>query len=254
MASLPRLPRLKEAILKGDAQGVVDVIVGDRFGIMFFKESDLEPGLLLACRKGHANIVKTLVERCGLDLNTLVSNNGTSPLMYACEYGHLNVVKYILEKYNLGKWLNVNYVRPSDGMTALMLASLNGNMEIVKALLKKGAKIDAKRQNGKNSLNIAGDGNHRDLAKFLVDQGAKMSDYFKEKYLQLLEEAAAEPEPTPTPPPPPPPPAVEEVGPESAGCFGAWCTPSRTKVAPSPSGGKTRRRKLRKNRRSRHHK
>jgi len=242
------LPRLKEAILKGDAQGVVDVIVGDRFGIMYYKKTDLEPGLLLACRKGHANIVQTLVERCAIDLDTLVSNNGTSPLMYACEYGHLNVVKYIL-----GERVNVNYVRPSDGMTALMLASLNGNMEVVKELLKKGAKIDAKRKNGKNSLNIAGNASHRNLAKFLVSKSAPISDYFREKYLQLLEEEAAEPEPEPTPPPPPPP-AVEEVGPESAGCFGAWCTPSRTKVAPSPSGGKTRKRKLRRNRRSRHHK
>lgn len=240
--------QIKHHIMEGNYGAIKSMMISEGGGLMFY-EDDLVSGVFLASRKGHANIIKLISEKIGLDLKKLLTKDGTSPLMYASEYGHLNVVNYLL-----GVWVDVNYVRPSDGMTALMLASLNGNIEVVKALLKKGAKIDLKRKNGKNSLNIAGNANHKNLAKFLVSQGVPMSNYFKGKYLQLLEEEAApaaEPEPEPTPQPVAPP-AVEEVGPESAGCFGAWCTPSRAKVAPSPSGGKTRRRKLRRKRTRRH--
>jgi len=54
-----------------------------------------------------------------------------------------------------------------SGDTALMLASEMGHLEVVKLLLDKGAKVDAKTKSGKTALDIAIQNGHSRIAELL---------------------------------------------------------------------------------------
>ena len=58
--------------------------------------------------------------------------------MWACEDGNLEVVRELL-----GRGANVNAARTDDGMTSLMLASQDGHLEIARELLGWGANVNA---------------------------------------------------------------------------------------------------------------
>ena len=58
------------------------------------------------------------------------------------------------------------------GDTALILASRNGHLEIVKHLLSQGADIEAKNNDGNTPLISASRGNCLEIVKYLLSQGA----------------------------------------------------------------------------------
>jgi ankyrin repeat protein len=61
-----------------------------------------------ACRSGHLNIVKYLLQQDSTIINQLDAEDWT-PLHYACNNGHLNIVKLLLE-YNANVNLKDNYL------------------------------------------------------------------------------------------------------------------------------------------------
>ena len=67
---------------------------------------------------------------------------------------------------------NVN-VTTKDGLTALMLASAQGNTEIVKILLLAKPHLNMRQQNGYTALQIAKAYNHPDIVKILQQAGAR---------------------------------------------------------------------------------
>ena len=66
--------------------------------------------------------------------------------MMASQQGHLDVVQALL-----AKGADVN-AKDNDGATALMLASQNGHLDVVQALLAKGADVNAKANDGVTAL------------------------------------------------------------------------------------------------------
>jgi ankyrin repeat protein len=60
---------------------------------------------------------------------------GGTALMHASENGHLEIVRELCRK-----GANVNAARADNGFTALMLASWNGHQEVVRELCERGGR------------------------------------------------------------------------------------------------------------------
>jgi ankyrin repeat protein len=69
--------------------------------------------------------------------------------------------------------------QPDNPTTALMVATVAGRLEIVRALINKGADIAAKDRLEMNALDYAAYTDRKDIAKALEDAGAKQSPPLK---------------------------------------------------------------------------
>jgi ankyrin repeat protein len=70
--------------------------------------------------------------------------------------------------------MNIN-VRDKDGNTALMLASMNGDPEIVNLLIRKGADINARSATGYTALMYVSSKGDTAAAKLLIKKGADVN-------------------------------------------------------------------------------
>lgn len=65
-------------------------------------------------------------------------------------------------------------MKDKNDATALTLAALLGNTEIVDALIKHGAKVDHKASNGFTALILAAQNGHMPVIEILLENGAKI--------------------------------------------------------------------------------
>ena len=61
------------------------------------------------------------------------------------------------------------------GRTPLLQASMVGNIEMTEFLLKEGAKPNLVTDSGESSLHIAAANGHTDIARLLIEYGAKVN-------------------------------------------------------------------------------
>lgn len=145
--------------------------------------------LYLASQNGHTDVVRLLLEK-GADVDVkritnvataLEGNNGTGPtdsvstlhllkLLDDIKVGNTKAIEYLIEKGE-----DVNIKNPTDGVTALWIASQNGYSEIVRLLLEKGAKVNIKTNDGTTALMIAAKNDHTNVIKLLVEKGADVN-------------------------------------------------------------------------------
>jgi ankyrin repeat protein len=69
---------------------------------------------------------------------------------------------------------SINLSSPTDGYTALHMASYWGHAEMVKFLLSKGADIDALTSAGRTALYLAAYRDHYTVCDVLMENGAAM--------------------------------------------------------------------------------
>ena len=127
--------------------------------------------------KGDLAKIKQLVEQQGVDVNTKITvgrYKGLTALMGASVDGHLEIVKYLI---STGADVNA---KNDDGWTALIFASTTkGHLEIVKYLISKDADINAKRDKGLTALMVASSGK-LEIVKALVEgKGGLLSVFSK---------------------------------------------------------------------------
>ena len=66
--------------------------------------------------------------------------------------------------------------KDKDGNTALILASSNGNVEVVKYLIDSGANVNIKNNECKTALDLAEENGYEEIAEILKNAGAKHSN------------------------------------------------------------------------------
>ena len=88
-------------------------------------------------------------------------------LHYASRLGSVKNVELFT-----GKGIPINAVN-IYGYTPLMEAAVRGHSEIVRVLIKNGARIDLKDNNGKTALQMAESNNHREVIQILKSAGTK---------------------------------------------------------------------------------
>lgn len=119
------------------------------------------------------DVIVVLVEQ-GADDKSIPQDIKDEALRSACENGNVNVVKELLK---LG--VDVNALKANHG-TPLQIACMNGHTEVVKILLKKGAKVDALDGNGNSALILACKYGRLEVVKVLLASGANVNITGKE--------------------------------------------------------------------------
>jgi ankyrin repeat protein len=117
--------------------------------------------LLSAVRFNDPGAVRKLLDE-GYDINSL-DRDGNSILMLAVREKSLAVAKLLLDRHP-----NVNYANPAQE-TALMFAALQGESDLVRALVGGGARVN---QPGWNALHYAAWGGQPEICRYLLDEGA----------------------------------------------------------------------------------
>ncbi len=127
-----------------------------------------DPGvaLLSAAERGRCKTVVELLDS-GTNVDTRRKGEGSTPLIVACAKGHTEVVKALLAK---GADVNARNV---NGWTALMAASANDHLEEVALLLDRGAEVNSRHAYGHTALKLARQKNHTKIVNLLLRRGAK---------------------------------------------------------------------------------
>ena len=125
-----------------------------------------EPALVCAARHGRENIVQTLVEDHGVDLEA-VDDDGDTAIVKAAGEGKTKVVQFLADK---GADINVKSFFHGN---PLMAAAFYDHADAVAALIELGADTKATNDAGLNALDIAsGNANREVVAKL---KAAKLS-------------------------------------------------------------------------------
>ncbi len=157
------------------------------------QNKDKVNALMLAANKGKLNLVKYYL-KTGEDINRY-DRQGNSAIMYAAEARQDEILSYLIKKKakiniknkkgktalmfaissniqlkTIKEMLYTNaLVNQSDinGITSLMLASMYNRPKVVKLLINRGAKKDAKNKNGWDALKFATNGQFKHVINTL---------------------------------------------------------------------------------------
>ena len=115
--------------------------------------------------KGDFVSAKKLID-AGADINFQHSVNGYTALMLASRMDDINFVKYLLSK-----GAKINIKDKYDG-NVLNYACLTGQTKIVELLIEKGANINQSKYNA--PLSVAARNGHFNIVQILINKGAKI--------------------------------------------------------------------------------
>jgi len=122
-----------------------------------------ESALILVAKKGRSDIVQALIEH-GADVNACTTNGKTTPLIRACQFSCFEVAKLLFEK---GARIDVFDV---NGVTPLIAAAQEGNLNIFEFLVQNGADINWYFPDKQiTPLSAAIYSGNPELIKFIVD-------------------------------------------------------------------------------------
>jgi ankyrin repeat protein len=138
--------RLMQSAFKGTlAEAEVTIAKGANVNVQDVKK---RTPLILAASNGHTSVVTFLVSN-GADVN-LKDGDGQSPLMYAAKGSFAETAAYLLEN-----GAEVNVRSKKKGITALMLAAVSDNVELVRMLLEHGADASLTDTLGRSAMILA---------------------------------------------------------------------------------------------------
>lgn len=128
-------------------------------------DADKTPLLVLAAREKAFDALRALLESPLVEVDA-VNPGGETALMLASLHGELDVVKLLVRR---GAQVN------RTGWTPLHYAALAGHQAVVEWLLENHAYIDAASPNGTTPLMMAAREKRTSIAQYLVEQGADPS-------------------------------------------------------------------------------
>jgi hypothetical protein len=177
----PRHEQLYKAITGGDDAAALSIVRGgigvngewDDATHLFRASRDGRTHLFVASLHNRVAVVSCLLEH-GADADKTTLGEPT-PLGIAAYQGHQEVVGLLVEVGNAQ--LNK---QDDDGLTALLAAVNNNQLEIAKYLVARGCSLTVQDNNGHTALDLATDFSQPQLVQFLTSASNLISanDYF----------------------------------------------------------------------------
>ena len=136
-------------------------------------ERDAGTRFAVAIEDGDLDAIAFMVEEEGASVDTPIDygERAITPLQKAAWDGDLPIVEYLIKK-----GANVNARATDTKETALMNAVSNGHTEIVKALLAAKADVTVQNSFDFNAFTTAVAAGNQEIAGLLLDAGAKIGD------------------------------------------------------------------------------
>jgi len=155
-----------EASVLGKLEQLKNLIEQDRALVDTYSPDGFTP-VALAAYLGQKSVTEYLIEN-GANVNAIAKNaTGFTALTGAVANNHVEISKILVKR-----GANVNH-RYEDGVSPLMEACLNGNLELVNFLLENGADPSAKTKDEKTPLVFAKEKNHGEVVEALKRHGAR---------------------------------------------------------------------------------
>ncbi|KAJ3433094.1 ankyrin repeat family protein [Anaeramoeba flamelloides] len=155
---------LYEATKNGNTEIVQLLIQSNCFLDMVFVDW---PSLFIAIQNGYFEITKLLIES-GCDLNYVDITDGFNALMVAIESNEPSIAEYLINK-----GINFKTFTNNSKETPLHLAAASGEREICKLLLSYGLDINFEDETGMTPIMYAIENENENVIKFLLKNGAK---------------------------------------------------------------------------------
>lgn len=132
---------------------------------------DGQTALITAVRNRDIKMINILIDHCKVDVNALDKNKYCIPaLTHAIMINRFDIVKLLVKK---GADINLGGQGVNRGNTPLMIASWNGNLQLVEFLLKQeGICVNQQDSNGFTPLIKAAIRNRVEVAEILLKNGA----------------------------------------------------------------------------------
>ena len=143
---------------------LVDVLLAAGADGNAAQRSGLTP-LMVASRTGSIEVVRALLEH-GADVNAATAEEGATALMWAVAAPHRAIVEALLES---GADVEASTTK---GMTPLLTAAQQGDIETGRLLIAAGADVNQPGADGTSPLPFAVVDGHADFALFLLESGA----------------------------------------------------------------------------------
>lgn len=127
----------------------------------------------VAIEDGDLDAVKALIEEDGAAVDTPIDygEHSITPLLKASWDGDLPIVEYLI-----GKGANVNARASDTKETALLNAVSRGHIDVIKALLAAKADVTLRNAFDFNAFTTAVAAGNQEIAAMLLDAGAKIGD------------------------------------------------------------------------------
>jgi len=135
--------------------------------------------LAIAAGQGRIDILKFLVEKCGISANDKQltkekTEKGWGALHEACIAGDIEIINYLFEHGADKNLQSIDMFIPV-GPTPLICAVRSSNIDVVKLILSKKPRIDAVDESDINALGYAILSGKIELVKLLVEAGADLT-------------------------------------------------------------------------------
>lgn len=157
-----------EAVTEGKLEIVQDYICTNNVDTLTYDQrkelvDSISAALRTAAFYGHTSIVQTLLAS-GADANATGDDDGDTAIIHAANQCHVDTVKVLLTAPDI----KVNIAKRGGGDTALLCAAKHGCADIVRALLDKGADINAANKYGETALILAAKKGHTQCVALLA--------------------------------------------------------------------------------------
>ncbi|XP_046572743.1 putative ankyrin repeat protein RF_0381 [Haliotis rubra] len=148
----------------GNLDIIETVLVQDTVDINSLGGQDRTPAMKAAV-KGHKHVFDLLVTK-GADLS-LVDGDRNTILHMACEGGNLDIVKHILTRNTV----NINSLGEND-WTPAMKAAIKGHKDVFDLIVKEGADLSLVDEEGDSILHAACEGGNVDIVTYMLKQNS----------------------------------------------------------------------------------